>query len=97
LFRITSNCFIGRLIRIYQVVLDEQEAERERVREAERQRVREAERQRLLELQRQQQEAIRQQVHSTAQFYAAMLCPHVCTGFFILPILHKFHAIAARG
>ena len=87
MFRITSNCFIGRLIRIYQVVLDEQEAERQRVREAERQR--------LLELQRQQQEAIRQQVHSTAQFYAAMLCPRVCTGFFILPILHKFHAIAA--
>ncbi len=76
-FRITANRFIGRLIRVYQVVLDEQEAERERVREAERQR--------LLELQKKQQEAIRQQVHPTAQLYAAILCPRVCTCFFLLP------------
>jgi hypothetical protein len=88
-FRIAANRFICRLIRIYQVVLDEQEAERQRVREAERQR--------LLELQKQQQEAIRQQVHSIAQLHAAILCFHVCTGFFILPMLHKFHAIAAKG
>jgi hypothetical protein len=97
LFRITSNCFIGRLIRIYQVVLDEQEAERQRVLEAERERLREVERLRLLELQIQQQEAIRQQVHFIAQFYAAILCLNLCTCFLILPILHKFHAFAARG
>ncbi len=122
---------------IYQDVLDEQEAERQRVLEAERL-VREAERQRLLELQRQQQEAIKQQVlisvffryyrrfthlqreaderaateakakaaaevrimeqvHPIAQLHAAVRCLHMCTCFFVLPILQKFHDFAERG
>lgn len=107
---------------IYQDVLDEQEAERQRV----------------LDLQRQQQEAIRlqvlisvffryyrrfthlqreaderaateakakaaadvhimEQVHPIAQLHAAVRCLHMCTDFFILPKLHKFHAFAERG
>jgi hypothetical protein len=84
-----ASRFICRIIHIYQVVLDEQEAERQRVREAERQR--------LLEQQRQQQEALRQQVHFIAQFYSAILCFNVRTCFFVLRILQNFHAIAARG